>query len=60
MKLLLDTHVFIWSFSDVKRLKKNVEFELRDPQNDVYVSVASIGEMQIKLMLKKMKFEEPL
>lgn len=60
MRLLLDTHVFIWSFSNPKRLKVDVARELKSSLNDLFVSVASIWEIQIKLKLGKMKLDASL
>ena len=55
MRLLLDTHVFIWSFQNTKRLSKRATTELTNPENEFYVSIVSIWEMQIKVMLDKME-----
>ena len=60
MRLLLDTHVFIWSFSNVKRLNIDVARELKASANDLFVSVASIWEIQIKSKLGKMKLDASL
>ena len=58
MKLLSDTHTFIWSFSNIKKLSPTVAHELQNPANEVFVSVASIWEMQIKIKLGKMIFND--
>lgn len=60
MKLLSDTHTFIWSFSNIKKLSPTVAHELQNPANEVFVSVASIWEMQIKIKLGKMIFNDTL
>ncbi len=60
MKLLLDTHIFIWSFSKTKKLSSTAARELQNPANEVFVSVASIWEMQIKIKLGKMIFNDSL
>ncbi len=58
MKLLLDTHTFIWSFSNTKKLSPSAARELQNPANEIFVSVASIWEMQIKIKLGKMIFND--
>ncbi len=60
MRLLSDTHTFIWSFSNTKKLSAIVARELQNPANEIFVSVASIWEMQIKIKLGKMIFKDRL
>ena len=60
MKLLLDTHTFIWWDSEPKRLSQQVLKICQDPGNVLLVSVASLWEMQIKLQLGKLKLNKPL
>ncbi len=54
MKILLDTHVFLWYISGDKRIPALVLQELRSPQNIVYLSVASLWEIIIKYQLRKL------
>lgn len=60
MRLLLDTHVFIWWDDDYKRLPENVLAALLSADNTLYLSLASIWEMQIKIQLGKLRFDLPL
>lgn len=60
MKLLLDTHTFIWWDSEPQRLSQQVLNMCQDPENVLLVSVASLWEMQIKLQLGKLKLNTPL
>ena len=55
MKLLLDTHVFIWWDSEPARLSPCALALCQDPQNTLPLSVVSLWEMQIKLQLGKLK-----
>jgi PIN domain nuclease of toxin-antitoxin system len=48
MKLLLDTHVFLCSAVDSKRLSKRLLEALQDTANDVYVSSAAAWEIAIR------------
>ncbi len=53
MRLLLDTHVFIWSVIDSRNLKAATRVYLASAES-VYVSAASIWEIAIKARLGKM------
>lgn len=44
MKLLLDTHIWLWSLSDPTKLGKRVLHELRSPQNEIWLSPISTWE----------------
>lgn len=54
MKLLLDTHVFLWYISADPRLPAAYRDAIRDPANEVYLSVASVWEAVIKYALGKL------
>jgi PIN domain nuclease of toxin-antitoxin system len=56
VKLLLDTHVFIWWDSKPDQLSSSAMDLLMNSDNLKMLSVASIWEMQIKLSLGKLKF----
>ena len=60
MKVLIDTHVFIWWTGDIKKLSSRVHDLLIDPNTEVVLSVVSIWEMQIKSSLGKIQFKMPL
>jgi PIN domain nuclease of toxin-antitoxin system len=55
VKLLLDTHVFIWWFNEPEKLSKKVLAACEDNKNELTLSVASIWEMQIKMQLGKLR-----
>jgi len=50
-KLLLDTHVFLWLRSNPLKLSQTALQAYEDPNNTVYLSMASVWEMQIKVQL---------
>lgn len=54
MKLLLDTHIFLWWDSEPSKLSNNVLTALTDPRNSLFLSVASVWEIQIKKDLGKL------
>ena len=60
MNLLSDTHTFIWTFSNTKKLSPTVTKEFKNPANQIFLSVASVWEMQIKIKLGKMIFNDTL
>jgi PIN domain nuclease of toxin-antitoxin system len=60
MKLLLDTHAFIWWDSDPDQLPAAARLACEDENNVVCVSVASLWEMQIKSQLGKLRLRTPL
>ena len=57
MKLLLDTHVFIWWANEPERLTPKVLSLCKDAENTLILSVASVWEMQIKIQLGKLKID---
>lgn len=56
MNLLLDTHVFLWWDREDKALNADVRAVIADPDNQVFVSAASIWEIEIKRRLGKLDF----
>jgi PIN domain nuclease of toxin-antitoxin system len=60
MKVLLDTHAFIWWDSDSAKLSPQARAACQDRANLVLLSVASVWEMQIKLQLGKLHLRLPL
>ena len=51
MRLLLDTHVFLWYISADPHLPVAFRDAIRDPANEVSLSVASVWEAVIKYAL---------
>lgn len=59
MRLLLDTHTFIWYVTDNPRLSANVKLLIEDENNEKLVSMASIWEMAIKHSIGRLNFSLP-
>ncbi|MFL9935636.1 type II toxin-antitoxin system VapC family toxin [Paraburkholderia sp. RL18-103-BIB-C] len=59
MRLLLDTHVFLWSVTDDRKLTKAARKLILDA-DDVFVSSASIWEASIKAGLGKLDVDVDL
>jgi PIN domain nuclease of toxin-antitoxin system len=55
MRLLLDTNVFIWTTETPDKLSRRAAKAISDPENERWVSLASVWEIAIKLTLKKLK-----
>ena len=45
MKLLLDTHIWIWSVAEPKQLSRRVQNELNDENNELWLSPVSTWEV---------------
>lgn len=60
MKLLLDTHVFLWWVNDAPELSETARAAISDPNNTCYLSMASCWEMAIKSSLGKLKLKKPV
>lgn len=60
MKLLLDTHAFIWWDSAPNKLSPQILTLCQDDANEIIVSVASVWEIQIKSQLGKLRLKLPL
>ena len=51
MKLLLDTHLLLWTAEGSRRLSRMARTLINDPDNEVVFSVASLWEIAIKRSL---------
>ncbi len=60
MTLLLDTHVLLWWLADPARLSAPARRAIADGANIVFVSAASVWEMEIKAGLGKLKVPDDL
>jgi PIN domain nuclease of toxin-antitoxin system len=58
LKLLLDTHAFLWYLNDDPSLSSTAKGLIADPANDKLVSVASCWEIAIKIGRKKLNLGE--
>jgi PIN domain nuclease of toxin-antitoxin system len=59
MKLLLDTHIFLWYISADKKLPARFLEEIRNPENEVYLSAISLWEIIIKHQIGKLPLSDP-
>jgi PIN domain nuclease of toxin-antitoxin system len=59
MRLLFDTHVFLWYITADPKLPATFRVAIQDPANEVYLSVASVWEAVIKHGLGKLPLPGP-
>jgi PIN domain nuclease of toxin-antitoxin system len=58
MRVLIDTHVFLWLFADIKISQKIKDFLLDTKSNEIYVSHVTAWEISIKYGVGKLKLPE--
>jgi PIN domain nuclease of toxin-antitoxin system len=58
VRLLVDTNAFLWWRDGSPRLRDRASREIRDPDNDIVVSIVSFWEITIKRTLGKLRFLE--
>lgn len=56
MKILIDTHIFLWALSEPVRIPINRRGELESKANIIYVSAISIAEIMVKASIGKIDF----
>ncbi|HWS71878.1 MAG TPA: type II toxin-antitoxin system VapC family toxin [Thermoanaerobaculia bacterium] len=54
MKLLLDTHIFLWYITEDLKLPAVAADAIRDKKNEVLLSVVSVWEIVVKYQLGKL------
>ena len=60
MAILLDTHTFLWLQTEPEKVSEKVLDAYFDINNNVFLSMASVWEMQIKYQLGKLELDLPL
>jgi PIN domain nuclease of toxin-antitoxin system len=60
VKLLLDTHTFLWLVGGDQRLSPKALRRIRDVRNEKLLSIASVWEMAIKVGAGRLRLEVPL
>ncbi len=59
MRLLLDTHTFLWFVLNDPQLSGTARALIEDPANDIFISPANYWEIAIKVRLKKLDLFAP-
>ncbi|MDR0315284.1 MAG: type II toxin-antitoxin system VapC family toxin [Treponema sp.] len=57
MKILLDTHIFLWFLDEVEKLSEPALTAILEPKNEKYISIVSAWELALKINLGKLTFE---
>ena len=60
MRLLLDTHAFLWWTTDSKALKQDAKSAIIDPANQIFLSTISIWELGLKKALRRLILPEEI
>ncbi len=61
MKILVDTHIYLWMLACPEKLSQRRRYELESPANEVFLSAISIAELMIKRSIGKIDIAfEPL
>jgi len=60
MRVLLDTHAFLWWVWDAPELSAKARKYIANPDNECLLSLASVWEIAIKSSLGKLKIDRPL
>ena len=58
MRVLLDTHIFLWWNSDPAMIARPLREAIAQPSNEIFVSAASVWEIGIKRALGKLGFAQ--
>jgi PIN domain nuclease of toxin-antitoxin system len=58
MNLLLDTHIWLWSVLEPRRLSARVARELTNPENQLWLSAVSVWELQLLHRKKRIELDE--
>ncbi len=59
-RYLLDTHAFIWFVEGNEQLHPHIREAIEDPNNQRFLSIASLWEMSIKVSAGKMEMMRPV
>lgn len=59
MRYLLDTHTLLWFIADDSRLSSNARRLIEDASIEIFLSVASLWEIAIKVNIGKLTLDKP-
>lgn len=58
MRLLLDTHTFLWYYSGSSEFSEHAKVSIDNPKNEFWVSMATMWEISIKNSLGKLDLDK--
>ncbi len=59
MNYLLDTHAFLWYITEDPQLSRKANNAIDDPEANIYISIASLWEIAIKISKGKLELKRP-
>ncbi len=61
MKILMDTHIFLWAIADPDKLSDGWRLAIESQANQIYLSAISVAEIMIKSSIGKLNVDfEPV
>jgi PIN domain nuclease of toxin-antitoxin system len=60
VRVLIDTHVFLWWDQQLRRLSRPLRAAIEDEANEIVVSAATVWEIAIKRAIGKLRFDRPI
>ena len=57
MKIIIDTHIFLWALSDPAKISDNKLNQLESLANIIYVSSITVAELMIKSSINKLEID---
>jgi PIN domain nuclease of toxin-antitoxin system len=60
VRLLLDTHIFLWWDRHLRRVPRDLRAAIEDAGNQIFVSSATVWEVAIKRATGKLQFDAPI
>lgn len=58
MRILVDTHAIVWWATGDQRMSRRARVAIADPDTEVFISIASAWEIEIKATLQKLTLHE--
>lgn len=58
MKFLLDTHILLWAVHEPSKLNKDTQNLISDLNNIIFISAATLWELQIKKSIGKIRLPD--
>jgi PIN domain nuclease of toxin-antitoxin system len=59
MRLLLDTHAFLWFINGDETLSQRARMLIQEVDNEVLISIATLWEITLKTSLGKLELSQP-
>ena len=57
MKIIIDTHIFLWALTEPSKIEKDKLAQLRLMSNTIYVSAITVTELMIKSSIGKLDID---